>query len=85
MIHRLSRQGGVWTCGPSCQATAFHWHGALVEALDRAWELGDLHDDAADFAPDAAIDEEPFLPTRTAAELGARLAQARAAIAELWA
>jgi len=67
LVHRVSREGNVWLCGPSCKATAFHWHQALIEALERAEELMDLHDD---------LDAEP-LPTP--ADLGARLAAARAA------
>ena len=49
--HRLSKRGGVWTCDPSCQATAFYrWHRAHSKPLTGAWELGDHHDDAADRA-----------------------------------
>ena len=84
-IHRVTRAGGVWQCGPTCKAQTFHWHGAILDALDRAWELAELHDDAADLAvrddyllyqPAVEIDPEPFLPG--AADLGRRLAQARA-------
>lgn len=84
-IHRVTRAGGVWQCGPTCKAQTFHWHGAILDAIDRAWELADLHDDAADlcvsdayelYEPEQEIDELPFLPG--AADLGRRLAQARA-------
>lgn len=82
-IHRVSRAGGVWVCGPSCKATAFHWHGALIEGLERAEELAMLHDNSPSlFEPHADCDDDPFLPTSSAAALGARLAQARARIAQ---
>lgn len=85
-IHRVSRAGGVWVCGASCAAKAFHWHPALLECIERAEELASLHDDTpADFEPDVDFDPEPFLPHATPAQLGARLAEARARIAELWA
>lgn len=78
VIHRIARSGGVWVCGPSCKANAFHWHGALLEAFERAEELAALHDDAACYEPDTAIDPEPFLPAAWAR------AQAQAAIDELF-
>lgn len=86
VIHRVSRDGGVWTCGPSCKANSFHWHGAIIEAMDRAEELVEMHDDSpAWYEPEPDVDAEPFLPTATPAELAARLAKARADILELWA
>ena len=85
-IHRVSRAGGVWVCGPSCKASAFHWHGAIIEAHERAEELAALHDDTpAWFEPAADVDDDPFLPTATPAQLGARLARARRAMDELFA
>lgn len=82
-VHRVSREGGVWVCGPSCKAKKFHWHGAIIECMERAEELALLHDDSpAWYQPEPVVDPEPFLP---AADLGRRLAQARREILELWA
>ena len=82
LIHRVTREGLVWVCGPSCDATAFHWHGALIEGMERAEELMDMHDDLAAFEAAAELDEEPYLP-RVGDDLAARIAAARKATAEI--
>src|SRR5690242_503295 len=34
MVHEIVTHGGVWVCGPSCEARdAFHWHTALVAGI----------------------------------------------------
>lgn len=48
VVHRVTRQGGVWLCGPTCEAAAkgiVHWHNALLSAIEVAWELAELQDD----------------------------------------
>lgn len=53
VVHRITREGGLWLCGETCEAAAkgiVHWHNALLSAIEAAWELADADDDAA--APD---------------------------------
>ena len=85
VVHEVQRHGGVWVCGPTCEAKSFHWHSALLAGIDRAFELADLHDDGdiepydayAELEPQIEIDPEPILPDAPRI-LGARLAAARA-------
>lgn len=78
-VHRIVKRDGIWACGPSCEAhDQFHWHPAIIAAVERGYELADVHDDAAAFEPESAVDDEPFLPVPTAADFGRRLAAARA-------
>lgn len=78
-VHRITKRKGIWTCGPSCEAhDAFHWHPAIIAAVERAWELCELHDDAADVAADAAADAN-------VAFAQAAYERAKAEINELWA
>lgn len=64
----VERHGGVWACDGTCPAQRYHWHLALMAGLERADELAELHDD----------------PPPPPAPLGARLAAARRAMAELY-
>jgi len=55
VVHEATRHGGVWVCGPTCEAGkrgVFHWHSALLNAIERAMELADLHDDGDGECPD---------------------------------
>lgn len=48
VIHRITRHGGVWVCGDSCEAGrrgVFHWHSALIVGIERAEELAEGADD----------------------------------------
>lgn len=45
VVHRVSRHGGVWVCGETCKATAFHWHGAFLAGIERAEELAEAEDE----------------------------------------
>jgi hypothetical protein len=48
-VHRAIRHGGVWVC--SCRAgelNQFHWHTALLAAIERGGELESLAEDAAE-------------------------------------
>jgi hypothetical protein len=90
VVHEVTRHGGVWVCGPTCEAGkrgVFHWHSALIQGIERARELADLHDDGPD-CDEADADAEPFLPP-TAEEVAAwraRLAtEARRQMDELFA
>jgi hypothetical protein len=83
VVHEVTRHGGIWVCGPTCEAKSFHWHTALLAGIERARELADLHDDgdveedAYDaYEPEAGGDADPFLPD-AGATLGRRLAEAR--------
>jgi hypothetical protein len=67
--HRIEKHGHIWLCGPTCKATAFHWHTALMTAIESV-------DEAAAQLED---EDEPF-PAATAATFGARLARARASV-----
>lgn len=78
-VHRITKRDGIWTCGPSCEAhDHFHWHPAIIAAVERGWELCALHDDAADQADDAAADANR-------AFTDAAYQRAQAEINELWA
>lgn len=57
-VHAVSRDGGFWRCGPTCAATAFHWHTALLLGIERAEELAELQDDGDAAAPTAAPDDD---------------------------
>lgn len=49
LVHRCWRVGGVWVC--SCEAGEkgiFHWHTALICAVERGGELEALAEDAAE-------------------------------------
>lgn len=87
VVHEMTKHGGVWACGPTCEAGGrgiFHWHSALIQGIEKAMELADLHDDGdaepydayEAYEPEADIDPEPF-PTDAPAQLGRRLAEAR--------
>src|SRR5262245_58808000 len=85
LIHEVCKHGGVWVCGPSCEARdGFHWHTALAFAIETAIDLADAEDDGDDepvdyltYEPDSDVNDEPF-PTELTAH-GRRLALARAA------
>jgi hypothetical protein len=60
VVHRCYKVGGIWVC--SCEAGErgiFHWHTALIGAMERAEELAGLHDDG----DDAGDLDLPFVPT----------------------
>ena len=82
LVHRETRDGMVWTCGPSCKATAFHWHGAIIEGMERAAELLDMHDDLAAFEAAAELDDDPWLPRVGDDDLAGRVRAARLAAAK---
>jgi len=73
VVHEATRHGGVWVCGPTCEASLrgiFHWHTALLSGIERAYELADLHDDGPECDEGIEVDDEPFLPP-TADEVAA--------------
>ena len=75
LIHRCYRVGGIWHC--TCEARVFCWHAATIAAYERGYELAGLEDDTdagEEPPPPIALDETP-------AQLGSRLAVARARLA----
>jgi len=87
--HRCEKQGHLWICGPTCEARGFHWHPALMTAIEQVAERLAAQAEADLFAPEPEIDPEPFLPAIVveqaarvvvvARPFGQRLAEARAA------
>lgn len=64
--HRCYQVGGVWTC--TCEAGErgeFHWHAALINAIEVAFERQYLAEAAASAETIARIEdvELPFVPT----------------------
>lgn len=90
--HHCEKQGHLWICGPTCEAQAFHWHTALMTAMEAATAPLDQDGDGVFFAPMAETDDDPFLPDATCyppdpeapapilrrSTLGARVAAAQA-------
>ena len=94
IIHHCEKVDHLWMCGPTCKATTFHWHGALMTAIEsladrlNAEDDGDATHSADLYNADPDVDDEPFLPTHyvepsarvvVGRAFGKRLAEARAA------
>ena len=87
--HHCEKVDHLWLCGPTCKATTFHWHQALMTAIESVGDRLDAEDDAPElFSAEAEIDPEPFLPAHyvepaarvvVVRPMGQRLAEARAA------
>lgn len=60
VVHAVTRRGGVWSCGPTCEAKSFHWHTALVVALERAHDMADAEDDGLDLGPQYTAADAPI-------------------------
>ena len=88
-VHHCEKVDHLWICGPTCKATAFHWHQALMTAIEQvSGRAVDQGGESELFNAAPEIDDEPFLPTHYVAEsarvmvvrpFGQRLAEARAA------
>ena len=92
--HHCEKVDHLWLCGPTCKATTFHWHQALMTAIESVGDRLDAEDDgdavhsAELYSPALDVDPEPFLPTHyvepaarvvVVRPIGQRLAEARAA------
>lgn len=64
--HQIHKQGHIWICGPSCEATSFHWHNALMAAYDALEDAAAAHDDYPAEPQIEGTDDDPFLPDFTA-------------------
>lgn len=88
-VHHCEKVDHLWICGPTCKATTFHWHQALMTAIEQVHERTADQGSADAYEPASEIDPEPFLPTHYVEQaarvvvvvrpFGQRLAEARAA------
>lgn len=69
-IHHCEKVDHLWICGPTCKASTFHWHGALMTAIESLagqmtaiYHENDAYPDVEGYTPAPEVDDEPFLPT----------------------